>query len=245
MNSLSVIIPCYNAEKFIASNIKRLINKVQNKKILYEIILVNDGSTDNTLHELRKLKKKRLKIISYKKNLGKSYAIRKALKIAKYKTIIFIDCDLPYFNKLDLVIKKLRLGYDFVGIDRRHKKSKIITKNLKLYQHTRIILSYLLNRLISYFLKFDNLTYDTQSGLKGFKNIKVLKNKKFISNRFFLDLELINFFYINKLSFCFIPVNYKSNSTSSIKILSFKNIQILTELFFVLKYIKNFKINNK
>ena len=66
---ISIIIPIYNEEKII----KKLLIKVNSvKKIKKEIILINDGSTDNTLKILKRdCKKLYTKIISYKKNMGK------------------------------------------------------------------------------------------------------------------------------------------------------------------------------
>lgn len=238
MNSLSILIPCYNVEKIIIKNIKKLNHKLKKKKIVNEIILINDGSKDNTLLKLKKVQKKNIKIITYKKNKGKSYAIRKGLKIARYKYIIFIDSDLPYFNKFNFLIRKINSGYGFVGIDRRHQDSRILEKNFSLYKYLRKSISYILNKIINYYLNFENLTLDTQSGLKAFQNLKIFKKKKFISNKFFLDIELIHLFKNKKISFCFIPVKYKINNISSIKIFSLENLKIILELVMVLKKLK-------
>jgi len=49
MKNLSVIIPCYNYEKYILSNIEKLINKLEGHDLNnYELIIINDGSSDNT-----------------------------------------------------------------------------------------------------------------------------------------------------------------------------------------------------
>ena len=61
MNSISIIVPCYNAEKFIDKNIRLLIKKLQSIKIKNEIILINDGSRDNTLIKLKSIKRKSIK----------------------------------------------------------------------------------------------------------------------------------------------------------------------------------------
>ena len=58
MFSASFIIPCYNSENFIFFNISKLIKKISLFKINYEIIIINDGSNDQTFFELIKTKKK-------------------------------------------------------------------------------------------------------------------------------------------------------------------------------------------
>ena len=52
MKSLSIIVPCYNYEKYILNNLEKLINKIENHNIDYEIIIINDGSVDNTKREV-------------------------------------------------------------------------------------------------------------------------------------------------------------------------------------------------
>ena len=59
MNSISIIVPCYNAEEFIVQNINLLIKQINKTKIKNEIILINDGSSDNTYYKIKKIKKKK------------------------------------------------------------------------------------------------------------------------------------------------------------------------------------------
>ena len=91
---ISIIIPIYNEEKII----KKLLIKVNSvKKIKKEIILINDGSTDNTLKILKRdCKKLYTKIISYKKNMGKGYACRMGINKCSGDIIIIQDGDLEY-----------------------------------------------------------------------------------------------------------------------------------------------------
>ena len=88
---VSIIIPAYNAEKYIEQCIDSIISQTY-KNI--EVIIVNDGSTDNTLAICEKYAKedKRIKIVK-KKNEGVSKARNDGIKIATGKYIMFIDSD--------------------------------------------------------------------------------------------------------------------------------------------------------
>lgn len=105
---VSVIIPVHNQEELIV----RCLDSIP-KRNDTEIIVVNDGSTDNTLNSLFEYRKKypKLKIISYKVNHGVSYARNKGIEKAKGEYIIFIDSD-DYIYSLvfnDIVDKDLEL----------------------------------------------------------------------------------------------------------------------------------------
>jgi dolichol-phosphate mannosyltransferase len=92
----SIVIPLYNEE----GNISILINEIKSTlneiNYDYEIILINDASTDHTNLELEKLYLKypnTIKILNNKKNLGQSYSLRRGIEISAYSNIITIDGD--------------------------------------------------------------------------------------------------------------------------------------------------------
>lgn len=232
---ISAIIPCYNFKKKIIKNII-LLDKVLKKKFLnYEIIIIDDGSNDGTKIELNKLKyNKKLKIIHNKDNRGKSYSIIRGLKKAVGEKIFLYDCDLPYYTYLNLFLKKLK-NNKFVIIDRKNKKSKLI-KSTNLYQKIRHLIGIVISYIVCLFLGINIM--DTQSGMKGFENIKILKKKKFISERFFLDIEIINLLKKNKIYPIKIPIKFEVVSKSTIKLFDIKNITILIELIKVLFSLK-------
>jgi len=89
MQKVSVIIPIYNAEKYLERCIDSVIN--QSYKNI-EIILINDGSTDNSLQICKKYKDKRIKLIN-QKNGGVSCARNSGLEVATGDYITFVDCD--------------------------------------------------------------------------------------------------------------------------------------------------------
>lgn len=94
-NTLSIIIPCFNEENYI----EKIINKIEkNPYKNYEIIAVDDCSTDNTLTILKKLQKKKKihQLHIHKKNSGKGSAIRTGIHFAKGEFLIIQDADLEY-----------------------------------------------------------------------------------------------------------------------------------------------------
>ncbi len=113
---LSIIIAVFNEENTIIEILKKIRDTKKNQ-FEYEVIVVNDGSTDNTFQFLDQNKNLYSKILNFKKNYGKGFAIKEGLKIASGEYILFQDADLEYdpndlnyfcdlYNKLnpDLII---------------------------------------------------------------------------------------------------------------------------------------------
>ena len=92
---LSIIIPVYNEEK----NILKILDRIEKTKLSdfsYEIIIIDDGSTDQTLKLLNENKNKYTILIKTPKNMGKGHAVKKGLEAANGKYVVFQDADLEY-----------------------------------------------------------------------------------------------------------------------------------------------------
>jgi len=92
---LSLVVPCYNEE----GNVERLFQEVKNtfkENIDYEIVFVNDGSTDKTAQELKKLHSdnENIQVINFSRNFGKEAAMYAGLKESKGELVCVIDADL-------------------------------------------------------------------------------------------------------------------------------------------------------
>ena len=231
--SLSIIIPCFNSEQYILNSIERLRSHTNKLNQKYEVILIDDCSNDTTYEVVKNFitQHKNIKIYKNYLNKGKSYSLIKGIKKAQFKKIIIIDSDLPYFSKFDILIKKLN-SYDFVLINRGHKKSKNIGKDFNFYQTIRSFIGYFINFIIR--ASFTIKIKDTQSGLKGFIKPKNFLKLKFFSKRFFFDLELLLYFISKKKKIFSIPVIFIASTDSTIKIFDFKkNFEVIKELFII------------
>ena len=233
------LIPCYNSEKFIYKNSIKLIKKIKETNISYKLIFINDASSDNTLQVLRKIeaKYKNISVISYKKNLGKSAALKIGLKKCKTDIVVFYDCDLPYFSYLPKLIKLLINDMQFVTIDRRSIKSKINKSKLNFYQIARYTISRIVNYIITAMI-IKNFKGDTQSGLKGFYLNNKFKKQKFISQKFFLDAEIIAYFCNENIKITSIPIKYEISKQSSIEIFNITNFIYILELLKIILFTK-------
>lgn len=92
----SFICPCYNEEKNIKPFAKAVLDAFANTDE-YELVFINDGSADNTIGELKKLKKEscqNIKIINFSRNFGKEAAMYAGLEHCRGEYITIIDTDL-------------------------------------------------------------------------------------------------------------------------------------------------------
>lgn len=188
MTELSVVVPAYNEEKRIIPNLRNLQKTLDEIGTSYEVVVVNDGSTDKTYDVVKKFfrNKKNFRVFNYKENHGKGAAIKAGFFKTKGDLITFIDAD------GDLPPEQIQtfLGYldiqkaDVVIGSKRHPDS-IVNYPLK-----RRILSrgyQLMNRIL-----FNLPVKDTQSGLKLFRR-EVLEEvfPKVLIKRFAFDLEIL------------------------------------------------------
>lgn len=115
---ISIVIPAYNAEKTIASTLKALLNQTYPKN-QYEIIVVNDGSTDNTKAVVKKFKKVKLIEQSHK---GPAAARNLGVKHSKGSIILFTDADcIPDKNWIKNMVEPFKKNPEIVGVSGTYK----------------------------------------------------------------------------------------------------------------------------
>lgn len=138
-SNCSVVIPVYNSEKSLENLIKRLTVVMKMLFFRYEIILVNDGSSDRSWEVISRLVKNNSQIIgiNLRRNYGQHNALLCGIRMAKFEYTLTMDDDLQHppeeINKILSVIQK---GYDVVyGIPEKMQHSSwrnFFSKNVKL-----------------------------------------------------------------------------------------------------------------
>jgi len=116
---LSIIIPMFNESENVKTTLSRVEEALSSFEGDYEIVCVNDGSTDNTLDILKEVasENKKVRVASYPRNMGRGMAIRTGFKEARGEIVVSIDADLSYDPHyiLDLVgVLKKEEDVDFV-----------------------------------------------------------------------------------------------------------------------------------
>ncbi|MDR0462745.1 MAG: glycosyltransferase family 2 protein [Pseudomonadales bacterium] len=183
---LSLIIPVYRQEKIILTNIESILSTLSQTNYIFEIIVVIDGQVDKSEQILKKAKLPNVKIITYPKNKGKSFAIREGMGVARGTYVMFLDSGMEIDPVGIAMLMEHMKWYDadiIVG-SKRHPASKVH------YPLKRRIMSsgyYYLVRFL-----FGVKVKDTQAGIKVFRR-EVLSDilPRLVEKRFAGDLEML------------------------------------------------------
>ena len=159
---LSVIVPCYNEQGSIEEFYNEISKFLKKEKISYELIIIDDGSTDDTFKKIKELSvNKEVKAISFSRNFGKESAMLAGLNYAAGDYIAIMDADLQHTpDMLGLMYNKLldNEEYDIVCA----------------YKENRYDESKLKKILTSCFYRFNNLVSDVKL-LPGASDFRVFK----------------------------------------------------------------------
>ena len=131
--SLSLIIPVYNEEENLPILFEAVTKVMTPLKKPWEVIFVNDGSTDQSLEVLRGLAKKdqHVRVIVFRRNFGQTAAISAGIDHAKGDVVVLLDADLQNDPAdIPMLLSKLEEGYDVVSGWRKDRKDNAITRNL-------------------------------------------------------------------------------------------------------------------
>ena len=134
---ISLVIPCYNE----ADNIPVLFNKlsealkelVTTRKVEYEVLMVNDGSSDSTLDKLHACSQKdnRFRVVDFRRNYGQTAAMAAGFDLATGEVVIPMDADLQNDpTDIGKLLDKINEGFDVVSGWRKDRKDKTISRIL-------------------------------------------------------------------------------------------------------------------
>tara|TARA_B100000886_G_scaffold166293_1_gene113599 strand:+ start:4259 stop:4972 length:714 start_codon:yes stop_codon:yes gene_type:complete len=229
---LTVVVPCYNEQKTIGKVVSIIKKSLKISKIFnYEIIIVNDASTDKTINELNKIKEKKLKIVNNYKNLGLGKSVLKGYKLAKGKYCMYVPGDNTHpVQGLVMILKKI----NFL------KEELIIpyVKDNRSRHFLRVLLSSIFTITVNFLF---NLKIPYYNSLAVYPVSKIKKIKK-VNGDFSFQAQLI-IILIKKfrLHYKFVGTIIKENKEFFSNAVRLKNILLVIKSIIRL----NFNFNKK
>lgn len=190
---LSIIIPVFEESKKIARDIEAASAFLMINSIKGEIIIVDDGSSDNTCEVAEAVKvptEIELKVIRYVHHRGKGFAVRTGIKMSQGKNVMFADsgCCVPYNNVLTALTMLKNGDCDIAHGSRKLKQSKIHVPQV----WYRRIYSKVFRWLIIVVMKIPTEFTDTQCGFKIYRGDLARKlYSECITDGFMFEIEII------------------------------------------------------
>jgi len=134
MPNLSLVVPVYNEEKNLPLLVEAIRAALDPLPYTWEVVLVDDGSEDNSLQVLTKLAEEHsehLRVVSFRRNFGQTAAIAAGLDYAKGETIVLLDADMQNDPAdIPMLLEKLDEGYDLVSGWRKRRQDAFLTRTL-------------------------------------------------------------------------------------------------------------------
>lgn len=180
LTSVSFVLPMYNEKAAIGDNIKKLTSFAEGLSSDYEIIVVDDASSDGSLLIVEKLAEEnpRIKLLRLPKNTKFGGALARGIKSAQKEVIVYTDSDLPVgFEDIKAALSLID-GCDIVTGRSKVRKGETLK---------RVIMSDVYNFLIQFLFR-PNIK-DINSGFKIYRR-KVFEGAEFISESPFIDVEI-------------------------------------------------------
>ena len=211
---VSLLIPAYNEEQSIIDTIENAKLLFKNLKIKdFEIIVINDGSTDKTKEYASKTG---VKIITHPQNLGYGFSLKNGIKNAKFQTIIITDADQTYpLDEVPKLYTEYKKGFDMVVGKRVGYKESIF--KIILRKILKFVVEFAAGRRIP----------DINSGLRIFKKDTIKEYLPHLCETFSFTTSATLAYMMNGKFVSYVPINYgKRKGKSKVNLMrdSFKTI---------------------
>ncbi len=186
---LSIIIPAFNEESRIEDTLEKICQYFRNNSYISEIVVVDDGSTDNTFEIVTKMTSKieDLMVVSNGTNRGKGYSVRNGFLKSKGQFLLFSDADMSTpIREVEKLIHFLRNGFD-IAIGSRGLKESDIVIHQPYYRE-------MMGKVFNIFVRMLAIGdfRDTQCGFKVFARKAALEiTKRQRIERFSFDVEML------------------------------------------------------
>lgn len=208
-NLLSIVIPAYNESERLGATLKEVLQYIQANKLEAELIVVDDGSKDNTAEIAREICEEfadiETKVIRYEENRGKGFAVKTGFLAAKGDIALFSDADLSTpISELQKLVEPIKLGkYDVAFGSRALDRSLIGVHQPWRREQSGKVFNLIVRTLTG--MPF----WDTQCGFKAFnlKKFRPLLDVMKIE-RFGFDVEFLYVANYHKLRLKEIPVRW-------------------------------------
>ena len=233
IKSISIVIPAFNEAKRICSTLRKIDTYFASKTQLFEIIVVDDGSTDNTADVVltESQKSKSVRLLSNRSNKGKGFSVRRGVLNSTNNLILISDADLSTpIEEVEKLFLWLSRGYDIAIGSRGLKESEILERQPWYRQN--------MGRVFNLFVKMLVLggINDTQCGFKLFP--EEIAKKLFSVTKidgFAFDVEVLFLARKSKYKIKEVPVRWINSPSSKVRI-----IQDSFLMFFDLVRIRSF-----
>ena len=208
---IDFVIPCYNEEKRIDKSFYEINNYFKNFKKDYNLIFVNDWSSDNTLEKLINLKNKfnnlKIEVLSYEKNMWKWYAVNYWIKKSSWDFIFMMDADIATdLSYIEVFLENIK-KYDLIIWTRN---SSLAKRNIfkKIF--------WKLAKIITNIILWTNIS-DTQCWFKLFKREKIDIFNNLKNYWWSFDIEILYKAFLKNYKIKEIPVKWTEIELSHVK----------------------------
>ena len=219
-------------DKEIGSVFLEVLKPEIDKKIDHELLLVNDGSKDNTKEVIESIKG--VKALSYEKNRGKGGAVKYGIENATGDYVLFMDADLSTDLSAIEKVVELAPSYDLI-IGSRHAKDSVIKKK---QPWTRVFIGWCCRVLVK--MLFHTKLKDTQCGFKAMKvdAAKRIVAKQLVTN-FAFDVEYIYIARLNNLSMYELGVIWSDDRGSTVNPIK-SSLKFFRDIFLIRRHKKTY-----
>ena len=212
---ISLVIPVFNGADFIADTVTSSRDFLAGRRLNFEIVVVDDGSSDDSAARIRTLTDERVRLIELSSNRGKFGALTAGMTEARGACRVFTDADLPYDLEAIPYIAELvnEGGFHVVVGDRTLPESCTATQTGLSRRLSSRIFSFCVRMLVTGGL------FDSQCGLKGFRaDVTEAIFPLLTDPSFSGDVELLYIALKHNLSIRRIPVRLRATSTTTVRL---------------------------
>jgi glycosyltransferase involved in cell wall biosynthesis len=197
---VSVILPVYNEEGHVAQEVKRIRAALEGSPYSFELICIDDGSTDGSAAVLADLEATgEIRLLRFARNRGSGSARKVGTRSARGRVVVWTDCDLSYPNEeIPTLVEWLEHGHDQVVGARRSEKGTLRALRVPVKWFVRMLAQYLSGTRIP----------DLNSGLRAFRRDVAMQYLHLLPTGFSCVTTITMSFLCNGYSVEYLPIDY-------------------------------------